>query len=519
MVKSNPVHMINEATASSQTEVPSSAQKRPTKELQPLGGNDWLWPLAFMLSMAMVGLKFPLGYLLAPLIMFARFKSDRYDFLMMFTIFFGGYGLGHLTSWGIHSQWIILVIGMLGFVVLKKYSLLNRSMLLWALYAAALIIISTYSIVSFRIQLPKIVRYLTIIYFIIPLLIFAGREFDIKRFWYRVMPYIIIMSVFYIIDSLIISGNILVPKTHLFEDAQSTFWDPYMRPLSFRLHRKYPPGLYLMTLAIIPVVRVYRLRAWQWIVIIGGMLVTFTFTFISGILAAYIMFQGNIKHLLKYSWIGIITLGALYYVDSKLPVKSYETTTYAKPQSTLRIKSSIDQIIDLFNVQDEQDLAVLGTGRMAQAIPKLELLYNEDKEWVGFGFLDALINTPSRYIIYNDMYFEEYSEKNWEVANDIEIMPLEVLCTIGYIGLAIHILYFLFMWLTVRKCRNVNYFLCVMILFIWFGLSGFEGLARPQGLYLVGLAYGIVLLTNRPWTLNARTRIQDSPANNVEDSR
>lgn len=492
---------------------PSPAENGQEKELLRFTLTEWLWPLAFLLSMAMVGLRFPLGYLFAPLIMIARFKSDRYDFLIMLTIFFGGYGVANLTSWGIHSQWIVMLLGIGGYIILRKYRLLNKSMLLWTIYAAALVWLSTYSIVSFRVQLPKIVRYLTVIYFVIPLLVFAGREFNIREFWRRIFPYVIIMSVFYFIDSIIFSGNILVPTTHLFENAQSTFWDPYWRPLSFQAHRKYPVGLYLMTLAVIPAVRVYKLRIWQWIVIAAGMMVTFTFTFISGIICAYIIFQGRIRQLLKYSWIGVLLLGGLYYVDAQLPIRAETGTMYEVPQSTLRIKSSLDQIFSIFHIEDEEDLAVIGTSRMAQALPKLDLLFNEDKEWTGFGFLDVLENTPSKYIIYNDLYFEEYSEKNWEVANDIEIMPLEVFCTIGYIGLTIHVLYFIFMWLTIRRCRNLPFFTCVMFLFFWLGLTGFEGLARPQGLYLVGLAYGIVLLTNRPWDKPAVTlRADDAPA-------
>lgn len=450
-----------------------------------------------MLSMAMVGLKFPLGYLLVPLIMFARFKSDRYDFLMMLTIFFGGYGVAGLTSWGIHSQWIVLVSGLGGYLLLRKYRLLNRTMFLWALYAAALLILARYSIVSLKIQLPKIVRYLTVIYFIIPLLVFAGRDFDIKQFWRRMMPYILLTGIFYIIDCFILSGNVLEPTTHLWGNATSTFDHLIWRPLSLTAHRKYPVGIYLFTLGIIPVIKAFRLTKGQWAIIIGGLISTFTFTVISGFVLVFILFHGRAKQLIKWSLLAVVLFPVLYFVDSFLPARS-GGETYEEVHSFLRIKSSLDQIISIFNIQDEEDLARLGTNRMAQALPKLELLYNEDKQTTGFGFLDAPENTPTRYIIYNDLYFEEYSDENWEVANNIEISVLEVFTSIGWVGLIIHIAFFVALWMLVRRKRHATYFLSVMIAFAWFGIGGFEGLVRAQSLNLIGLTYGIVLLYNRP---------------------
>lgn len=480
----------------------ASAPVKEQKQLLRFSPSEWAWPLAFLLSLAMVGLRFPLGYLLVPAILLVRFRLDRHDFLIMLTLALGGYGSATADSWGIHTQYFVILAGVVGYVVLKKNKMLDKSMIAWGLYALALIFFASLSELSFRLQFPKICRYLSVIYFVIPLLVFSGKEFDIRQFWRKVMPYVFIMCIFYIIDAAIFSGNVLVPTTHIFNDAKSYFYDLYWNPLSGRIFRKYPPGLYIMVLALLPAARYYRLRVWQWIVIAGGMLVTYTFTFISGMIVGYIICQNNKKLILRYATIGVVILGVLYAVDSKLPTMSmYDTTTYAKPQTTLRIKSSIDQIIDMFKAKDEEDWVVLGTGRFGQAIPKIALLYEEDREWIGFGFLDVVENAPAKYVIYNDLYFEQYSEDNWEVANDIEIMALEVFCTIGFVGLLLHVLYFVYMWFTVRRCRNVGYFLSVLFMFLWLGMTGFEGLTRVMSLYFVGLSYGIVLLTNRPWQL------------------
>ena len=67
----------------------------PAEERRPLrlAGHEYLWPLFFLLSMSMMGLRFPLGYLLVPIILISTFRRDRYDFLIMLTLFFGGFGL------------------------------------------------------------------------------------------------------------------------------------------------------------------------------------------------------------------------------------------------------------------------------------------------------------------------------------------------------------------------------------------------------------------------------------------
>lgn len=470
------------------------------KELLQLTRSEWAWAIAFMLSMSMIGLKFPVGYIAAPLIMLARWRSNRYDFLMMFTIFMGGYGVATFTSLGFGSQNITLIVGVLGYLCLKKYPLLNKSMALWALYFIALVLIARFSIVPMSVQFPRITRYISIIYFIFPLLFFAGREFDIRRFWRAVMPYVIIMGIFYIVDCIIFSGNVLLPATYLSNNVVSTFNNLVWHPLSLNPFRKYPVGIYIFTLAVIPLIRVYRLRPWQWVAILGGMFCTFTFTVISGLVLGFMFFRGNKKQLIKWGLIALIAFPALYAVDDMLPGRGVDDI--GEQQSFLRIKSSVDQIISAFNIQDEEDLAKLGTSRMGQALPKLELLYDENKQWTGFGFLDVLENTPTKYIIYNDLYFEEYSEDNWEVANSIEITVLEVFTTIGWTGLIVHIAFFVALYLLVRKKRNSVYFLSVMVLFAWFGIGGFEGLIRIMSLYLVGLTYGIVLLTNRPGSEN-----------------
>ena len=49
------------------------------KEQLSISRHEWGWPLLFLISMSMVGLQFPLGYLFLPVILIRSFKKDRYS--------------------------------------------------------------------------------------------------------------------------------------------------------------------------------------------------------------------------------------------------------------------------------------------------------------------------------------------------------------------------------------------------------------------------------------------------------
>ena len=68
--------------------------------------------------------------------------------------------------------------------------------------------------------------------------------------------------------------------------------------------------------------------------------------------------------------------------DSFLPTQIHNDSF----QSRLRIKSSVDQFMDLFNAVDDEDIAEFGSGRMAQALPKLDVVERENRQLIGLGF-------------------------------------------------------------------------------------------------------------------------------------
>lgn len=451
---------------------------------------EWAMPLVFLLSMSMMGLKFPLGYILVPVLLINRFLKDRYDFLIMLTIFLGGYALISYEVIKVNSAYVVFVLSVVGLLVFRKNALIKKTVAALVIYGVALLFFAYLSDESLSRQIRTIIYYLSFVYFIVPLIVFSGQDFDIQVFFRKLFPYALILCAFYALDAFVVSGFIFIPRSYLPDGLESTFYDPIAVPFSTYFPRKYPPGLYMLALCVFPLVRYYKLRWWQWLLVLLAFAACRTFTIISGLFIGYILFQGKLGRFMKYALGGIAAFAILYFVDDAMTVGNVDSEN----SSFLRIKSSIDQLIDLESAQDDEDLAEAGTGRIGQAIPKFELLYSLNKQWVGLGFIDQE-TTNTKYIIENEYY--ENPDKSIEVATGIEIVPLQIILTIGYLGLMIHIALFVYLYYLTKPYRFSIYFLSVMFILVWFGLSGFEGLVTVQGLLLVSLAYSAVILENR----------------------
>ncbi len=458
--------------------------------------SEWIWPIAFMLSLTMLGLSFPLGYLLVPLILINRFRNDRYDFIIMLTIFLGKYQLYSDNDTIIRSTAIVLGISLIGFAIFKKPPLLKKLLVAFVLYALSLITFAYLSEESVYVQIRSgMSNYLSIAYFMIPLLAFSGREFDIMIFFRKLFPIALIFCAYYFIDCAILNGSFFMPEdaSQNFSGFVTSFYDVNLAPFSMNFPRRWPAGLYIMMLCTYPIVHYYKLKRIHWALIFIALIITRTFTFILGLIVVYFFIKGFGKKLKKYIPLVIIMFVALYFIDGFIPYEIVDDT--GAKSSALRIKSSIDQIINIQEMQDDQDLAELGSGRMAQALPKLALLFSMDREWIGMGFLSRELTTSNKYTIENDLYSD--IEKSIEVATGVEIVPIQIMLTIGIIGLILHILYYIYTWWVIRDLKHSTYYLSILIGFSVTGIAGFSGLIYVHGLYLAALALAAVIMANK----------------------
>ncbi len=474
----------------------TDAPAKALKERRPLLAaprGSWPWAVAFLLSMAALGLLFYPAVIVLLFILVNRFRANRYEFTVQLTLLLGGFAMIEPAVTGYNLAYLAFALGVGCMFILRKKGLFKKAVMAWLAYTAVLVAIAFVSEESITKQYGPLIGYCTFIYFAVPVALFSGRDFDYDKFVRAVLPYAIVMCIFYILDAFVLSGWVLVPRSHNYLGGSTAFYDLAWQPFSGRMIRKYPPGLYILVLLMYPLARKYRLPLWQWAVILLGLVSTQTFTFISGVVVIYVLMQASFKRILLYVALGIAGGVALYYIDGSLAYTNDEL----RQESPMRIYTSVNQILDLTEAVDDEDLAEFGSGRIGQAIPKLELLYQLGYQWKGLGFLSENTDNP-KFIVENEYYLDK--SEAIEVATGIEITALQALITIGYIGLAAHILFLAYLVWIVRRCRYHGYFVTVLVTFLWLGMGGFEGLIFPMGLELAGLAFAVVLLANKSLT-------------------
>lgn len=477
----------------------------PRREPIDLKWNDFKWPLFYCLSMAMVGLMFPLGYLFVVLILLNRFRNDRYDFIIMLTIFLGGYGFTAEGSFPVKTSDIALVISVLLLFLYRKHGIVKKTVVLWLSYCAVLFVIAMMSEETLGIQFRIMRNNFAFIYFIVPLACFIGHDFEMKTFFRHLMPYLIIIAAFYVLDGFVIGGFIFMPRTSFFGDyAQSYFYSPIIYGF-LSIVRKYPEGLIFLALGIYPIAKFYKLPLWVWALMLGACAASQTFTVISGFVVGYLVASSSLKNVFKYILLIPVLFTTLYFIDSLLPT----TRSDVREQSFFRIKSSIDQIFELMDAADDVDFANFGSGRMGQALPKMELVSDLNREWIGLGFLHPKLTTNPKFIIENEYYIN--TEESEEVATQlIETEVLQTYVTSGFIGLIALFVFYFMTYMFVRKFAFGLYYLSVLVMAFWFGMGAYGGLTTPYGLLMVGLAYSVTLLEK----LSAESRVKTSVISN-----
>lgn len=453
-----------------------------------LGWADLKWPLLFLLSMSLMGLMFPLGYILVPAILINRFRNDKYDFLIMLTVFFGGFGLVDEHTLPVKTSDLAIILSVIGLVIYRKKHLVRQTTIALCVYTLILLYLATFSEESMMIQIRMLRNYLFFVYFIVPIMLFSGYRFDMLEFFRKLAPYVFILCAFYIIDGFIINGWILLPTTKIWGDLQSTFFSPVVSGFG-SFPRKYPPGLFLFILFAYPMARCFKLSVWQWLLIIGAFCACRTFTVITGVFATYILCLPNARRIAKYVVVFAVGIVAVYFIDDSLPRDKNNA------ESPLRIASSVDQLIDLREIEDDVDLAELGSGRMAQVLPKLELVNSLGKQMTGLGFLHPELTTNQKYIIENEFYIDQSEAE--EVATGVEIMPVQIYVTIGWVGIAIFCLFFFYTFWIIRKLKYSFFYLSALFASFWFSLGGFAPLNNYDGLILCATAYSAVILVGR----------------------
>lgn len=490
--------------------VSASGETAGGKELLVVSRSQWYWTIGFYLSATLTGLRIPLGLIFIIAILFNRWKYNRYDFIIQLMIIIGEFGLFYTKATLLPMPVVAFGVACVLLFVYRKPQIVRQSLLVLGVYAAVLVFLATFSDESLRIQFLLLRHHLLFIFILIPLAVFHNREFDIREFCRRLLPYFVIMSVYYVIDGWILSGQLFLPSSRSWAPVDITsFW---IHPFSF--DRMSPFGLYIFIPCVWPLAKWFKLSKWMWIVIALAFIVSQTFTLIVGFAVFYILISGHGMQLLKYGSISVVLLVIGYFVDDAItpPLKT------SMESSTIRIKSSVDQFVRLYeDFDDPQVLADFASGRIAQALPKFELITKRGSQLTGLGFIHPDYSSKRKYTIINELY--QNQGKAEEMATTIESVPLQVYFNVGYLGVAAHYLFLLALWLVVRKLPNAGYFGWTLLLACFTGLTGLASLLSAQGWAMVDWTWAAVILSSRDSLPGFRKLTHDERLSSVPTDR
>lgn len=469
-----------------ETQVIDSHIIKPEKQGIVPALSDYFYVFTFFIGMTMIGLKVPvLGYVIVGWCLIDRFRKDLYDFIIQVTLLIGGFSFFSENHLPIKLADIAFIISILGVFIYKKDLIVRRLVVAMLLYALAIFLIALTSDEQMTVQIRRMRVYLMYFYFFIPLLAFSGKNFDIHYFFGKLFVYTFATMWFYILDGYVFCGEVLYPFSNTWRDVHSTITEIFCKPLSFDFPRMGPNSIYILALCIFPLLSYYKLNKSQSVLIILSLVAVKTLSVIGGLAITYIAVQGKITRTFKYLMLALVAVVPLYFIDKSTG-------------GFLRVQSTIDQFIALDSVEDDEELAEFGSGRMAQILPKMERLYSLDREWLGFGFIHPEYTKDTKYWIDNELYGEfATNQDKIEIATGVETTQIQAILDIGYIGLIIQTIFFIWIYIIIKPLKYSKYYLSTMIALSIFGVGGMAGFTTTQGLILLSLVLSVVILANK----------------------
>lgn len=466
-----------------------ASDTKPAVEAFRAPGAKWWQAAGFMLMLSLIGLQFYPIILAVIILLTWRWRHDHYAFMVEVMLLLGGFGFLPGDALPIAASDIGLALGIVGFILYRKSKTIKRITGAMVLYFLAIILIAMTSLESMSVQIYRMRNYMAIIAFFIPLLIFVNHNFDWSKFRESFVIHTLIICGFYIIDTFIIGGYVLLPAVTP-GSVETTFYAPYIGGF-LDMPRHYPPGLYWLVPCVIWLSqKKLKFSPIQWIVILLALFASRTNTLLFALVACWIFSRPQIKQILLYLVICIICITGLYFLDNATG-------------RHLRFADNIEQFTSLEAAQDEEDIAEFGSGRMAQIIPKWLLLEELDRVALGFGFIHPTKTTNPIFMIHNEFYDD--GSKADEIATEVEVTQVQTILDIGIIGLILQTAFYVGVYFIIRHMRHSRDYLNAIIGASVLGIGGFAGFNNPQGQILIATILGAILLANKPLSLKAFT--------------
>ena len=463
------------------TAAPAPAAKPPVFHAPT---REWVSTTIFFLLLSAYGLKVYPNLLIILAFLVWRWRNDRYAFLVEFMILCGGYGFARADILPLKLSDVAFAVGIFGMLIYRKWPTVRRLTLAFLGYVAIIFLIASTSTEPIKVQFIMMRNYFYIVAFFLPLIFFANRDFDFRKLIHAITVHVLVICALYTIDALILGGYLLVPACHPGEPTtlfNLSFSGPLANP------RHYPYGLYWLVFLIIPLsYKWFRLNWKQWVLILLALFTSRTNSLLMAGVVCMVFFRPKVLQAVKISLVAIVTLAMVYTVDRATG-------------DHLRVAFMFDQFTALDKAIDEGDvetMAEFGTGRMAQIIPKWLLLYDLDRQWLGFGFLHPQLTTNPIYQINNALYTDV--SKSEEVVTAVEETHVQTILDCGFLGLIAQTGFYLLMYYIIRRMKYANFYLCAFVFVELLGVGGFAGVTQRDGLFILATALGGILAANKP---------------------
>lgn len=440
----------------------------------------WWQAIGFCFLMSLVGLRlYPLILILLMFFIWI-WRKDRYYFTVEIMLLIGSFGLMPFNVLPLRIADLCVPLGLLTILIYRKSPKLKVITIAMLAYFAVIALIASTSLESMSVQFYRMRNYLTIAVLFIPLLIFANHRFDWQSFIEALTTHALVLCAFYVIDSFIFGGFVLLPGA-VGGGVTSSIFELYIGDMFVR---HYPPGLYLL-IPLIPALNYGQLRlTWlHWLLIFMALYASRTNSLLFALIVCWVIFRPQARQIAVYSMVATVLLFAGYFVDRATG-------------GNLRLAENIDQFSALEAAQDDEDLAEFGTGRMAQILPKWELLSDMHRLHLGFGFLHPEKSTNPKFQIRNDYYTDGTQAE--EVATEVEVTQVQTILDVGFIGFFAQLFFYVGVYFIIRRMRYSRYYLCTLIGISVLGIGGFAGLNNIHGLTLLAFVLGSILCANKP---------------------
>lgn len=475
--------ITGEPLAPDTTAAAANRSQRLYLDMSPM---DFAWAFGFLLTQTLTGLSFYPAILIALCMMVIAYRTRPYDLCLMLVFWAGGYSMTRGGYLGSLSAVLLLAVASLVFV--RKWRMLKVVILVFAAYFLFMLWIAFMSDESMAIQLRMMRTYTCVIYFLVPILIFANRKFDFEELKRKIFIYGLCVAFMYIIDCFVLFGHVMFPFASFLDPADMEKFSPsWMSPeinlFAFDFPRIGPFPMVFMILLIYPLTKSVKLTAWQWTVFVMMIIASRSATLVIAFVVTFVVFKATGKKLVLYLVGVVVGCYLLSMVDDSMG-------------GALRVNSTFEQFAVLKPNASDEELATFGTGRMAQFIPKFALLQSYGREWIGFGFLDPASSTSHKYMISNALYDSVWDID--EVATGVEITQLQTILDMGYLGLIVQTVIYFGLYFIIRKLKYAKYYLCTIVCASIAGMGGNGGLTLAYALLPIGLVLGGILLANKP---------------------